>query len=131
MRRSALRHAIEPGLQVEQLARREEGIDVELLRHDADGARDSRGSLVEIEAPDLDLARGLDDQLGQDVDQGGLAGAVGAEQAEQPAARDRQIDALQRLLGGALAAGGISLVEAANTHGIGGKHQVFRHGSLG
>ncbi len=74
------------------------GIDVQFLRHDADRGGDVARILVEIDAPDRDLARGFDHQLGHDVDQGGLAGAVRAEQAENLATRDVEIDMVQRQL---------------------------------
>ncbi len=40
----------------------------------------------------------FDDEPAEDVDEGRLAGAVGAEQTKERAARDLQIDALQRVL---------------------------------
>ncbi len=94
------RHAVEPGLGVEQLARGEEGVEVQLLRHDADRGADAARVAVELDVPDPDAAGGLVDQPGHDVDQGRLAGAVGAEQAEQLAAVHGQADAVE----GALAA---------------------------
>ena len=100
MIRSALRHAVEAGLQVEQFARGEEGIDVQFLRHHPDrGARRPRLP-VDVAAPDPRFAAGLVDQTGQDVDQRRFAGPVGAEQPEQRPARDREVDTLQRFLGG-------------------------------
>ena len=57
-------------------------------------------------------ARGLDDQPGEDVDQGRLAGAIGAEQAEHRATRHRQIDAFERLLVRLAAAAAIDFTQA-------------------
>src|SRR5262249_26240643 len=94
-----------------------ERVDVQFLRHHADGGGGGARLAVDVEAPDRGRAGGLDDQLGQDVDQRRLAGAVGAEQAEEAAARERQVDVDERLLGRA-ALGPIGLVEAAHGHGV-------------
>jgi hypothetical protein len=42
--------------------------------------------------------RGLEHEAGQDVDQRRLASAIGAEQAVERAARDREIDLVERRL---------------------------------
>jgi len=55
---------------------------------------------VNVEAPDIRAAAALAHEPGEDVDQGRLAGAVGAEQPEYPAARHVEADPVQ----GALAA---------------------------
>ncbi len=78
----AWRHTIKPGLQVKQLARGEEGVDVELLRHHADRRAGVARVFVDIDAPDAGLARSLDHQPRQDVDQGRFAGPVRPQQAE-------------------------------------------------
>ena len=54
--------------------------------------------LVDVEAPDVDLAAGLHDQSGEDVDQGRLARAVGAEQPENLPARNVEADVVERAL---------------------------------
>src|SRR5690348_12004741 len=83
-------------MQVEQLAWREEGVDVELLRHDADrGARLAR-TLAAIDAPDRRLAAALVAEAGEDVDERRLAGAVRAKQAEERAARDDEVNGIER-----------------------------------
>ena len=91
------RHAVHAGLHVQRLARGEEDVGGDLLRHHADGGARVAGPLVDVAAPDGDRARGLLGQAREDVDEGRLAGAVGAEQAEDRAARDLQVDALQRV----------------------------------
>jgi hypothetical protein len=48
-------------------------------------------SRVEVDAEHLDLAGSLVDQRTDDADQGGLAGAVRAEQGEEIAGRDVQL----------------------------------------
>ena len=112
------RHAIEPGLEGQHLARREEGVEIELLGHDADrGARLARIA-VDVDVPDADRARGLVDQARHDVDQGRLASAVRAEQAEQRAARDVEIDPVERGLGRHAVAAAIGLGQAADRDGI-------------
>ena len=117
----ARRHAIEPCLQLQELARGEEGVDVELLGHDPDGRARLARVFVDVVAPDGGLAAGLVDQARQDVDQGRLAGPVGAEQAEQGAARDFQIHVDQRVRRFALADGPVDLVEALDLDRMGGQ----------
>jgi len=58
---------------------------------------------------DAHLARARRDDAADDVDQRGLAGAVRAEQREDLAALDLEVDALQRLQ-----AGGVALFERAD-----------------
>ena len=111
------RHAVEPGMELEQLARREEGVDVQLLGHHADGGARLPRLAVDVEAPDLGVAAGLDDQAREDVDQRRLAGAVGPKKAEQGAARHIEIDGLEGPLGRCLAAGLVGLVEAVDRDG--------------
>ena len=88
----SLRHAVEAGLQLQQLARREERVEVELLRHDADRPARRAHFRVDVVAPDARLARGAHDQPGEDVDQRRLAGAVRSQQAEERALRHPQAD---------------------------------------
>ena len=94
-----LRHAVKAGLEVEQFARGEEGIDVEFLRHHPDCGAGRPRLPVDVAAPDPRFAAGLVDQTSQDIDQRRFAGPVGTEQAEQRPARDREVDAFQRFLG--------------------------------
>ncbi len=92
------RHAVKPGLHLERCARREERVEVQFLRHHADGGAGLARVHVLVEAPDAHPPGGLDHQPRQDVDQRRLAGAVRAQQAEDRPRGNRQIDALQRLL---------------------------------
>ncbi len=46
------RHAVEPGLQLQQLARGEEEVDDDLLRHHADGGARLARRAVDVDAPD-------------------------------------------------------------------------------
>jgi len=93
-------HTVEAGLHLQQLARREEEIDQNLLRHHADGGARLARLAVDVDAPQIDRARALDDEPGQDVDEGGFSGAVGAQQAEDRAARMARSIASSAVLGG-------------------------------
>jgi hypothetical protein len=92
------RHSIEPGLDLERFARREEWIEDDLLRDDSDRTLRVTRVLVDVETPDVHLAAGLHDEPGKDVDEGRLARAIGAEKAENLAARDVEADVVQRTL---------------------------------
>jgi hypothetical protein len=107
----ALGHAVEPGLDLQRLARGEEGIEIELLRHDPDRPPGAARMDVDVEVPDLRAARGLDHEAGEDVDERRLAGAVGTQQAEDRAARHRKLDAVQRFFGWRAAAAGVDLAQ--------------------
>ncbi len=61
-------------------------------------ARTASGSLATLVARDRRAAAVRADQRGQDLDHGGLAGAVRAEQREDGAALDVQVDALEHLV---------------------------------
>ena len=50
-----LGHAVEPGLDLQRLARSEEGVEQDLLRDDADRALGVARVLVDVEAPDVAL----------------------------------------------------------------------------
>src|SRR5215213_8530924 len=79
-----------------RLARREEGVEQYFLRDDADRALGVARVLVNVEAPDDRLAAGLHDHARQYVDQGRLAGAIRAEQAEDLPARHVEADLVER-----------------------------------
>ena len=68
----------------------------------AKGARGAGGG-VDVDVPDQGLALGLNDQAGKDVDQRRFAGAVGAKQAEDRAARNFEVDPIERALSGIFA----------------------------
>jgi hypothetical protein len=74
-----------------------EGIGVQFLRDQADLA--ARGAIVadDVVAVGEHGARARIDDAADDVDQRRLAGAVRAEQREDLAAGDRQVDALERV----------------------------------
>ena len=72
-------------------------IEVDLLRHDADAGFRGFEFAIDVVAEYLDVAAGLVDQGGHDADRRRLAGAIGAEQREEVALLDGQIDALERL----------------------------------
>ena len=90
-------HAIETGLDFQGFARGEERVDDQFLRYDTDCARRGAAHRVDVMTPDFDVARGLVDQPGENIDESRFAGAVGPEQAEYRAARHVEIDPLQRL----------------------------------
>ena len=75
-----------------------EGVGGQLLRHQADLARARRGSRARCRGRRRSPlpALGVDDAA-DDADQRRLAGAVRAEQREDLAAADLEVDALQRL----------------------------------
>ena len=77
---------------------REERVEQDLLRDDPDRAFGVARVLVDVEAPDGRPAAAFADQPGEDVDQRRLAGAVGAEQPEDLAARHVEADVVERQL---------------------------------
>ena len=107
-----LGHAVEAGLDLERLARREEGVEDQLLGDDPDRHLGVARVLLDVEAPDGDAAAALVDQAGEDVDQGRLAGAVRPEQPENLALRHFQADPVERPL-----AAGIGLLEVDDRDG--------------
>ena len=78
----------------ERLAHRQEAVEVDVLLGEADpGARLQRVvRLAEHEISPLGDAH----QVADGADQRGLAGAVGAEQAEERARRDLEVEVLER-----------------------------------
>ena len=98
--RAALRFrdAVEAGLDLQRLDGGEEGVEQDFLVDDADRRLGVARMRVDVEAPDAGMTLGLVDQPGQDVDQRGLARAIGAEQAEDLAARHIEADPVQRAL---------------------------------
>ena len=66
----------------------------EAFGDDADLALDFDGVGDGVEAEDLDAAGGGGEQAGEHLDGGGFAGAVGAEEAEELAGRDGEVDVL-------------------------------------
>src|SRR3546814_9451966 len=110
-------NAVETRLLVERLGRREEGIEQDLLRDDAYRDLGVARMLVDVEAPDRGGAAALVNEAGEDVDQGRLAGAVRAEQAENLSARNVEADPVQRAL--AAGVGFLKVVDADRGEGLG------------
>src|SRR6266404_3990293 len=92
------RDPVETGLDLQRLARREEGIEDDLLRHDADRPLRIARVLIDVETPDRHLAAGLDDEACKDVDQGRLARAIGPEKPEDLPAWNVEADVIEREL---------------------------------
>src|SRR3546814_18977957 len=72
--------------------------------------------LVDVEAPDRGGAAALVNEAGEDVDQGRLAGAVRAEQAENLSARNVEADPVQRALAAGI--GFLKVVAADRGEGL-------------
>src|ERR1035441_2361220 len=89
--------AVEAGLVHHDGHRALELVEVQLLRHHADARLGQLELTVDIEAEDAGGTASLIDQRGHNTDQGRLAGAIGAQQREEIALLDVQIDATQRL----------------------------------
>ena len=98
--RNALRfrYAIEPGLILERLIRREKGIEDDLLWHDTDRIFGVAWIGVDVEAPDARMPARLVDEPCQDVDQRRLARTVRPEQPENLTTRHVETDIVERLL---------------------------------
>src|SRR6185369_9966901 len=94
----ACRNSIQARLDLERLAGREEGIEDDFLRDHPDRALRVAWMLVDVEAPDRDLAAGFHDQPGKDVDQGRLACAIRPQKAENLSAGHIEADLIEGLL---------------------------------
>ena len=110
----AWRDPVEAGLQLQCLPGREERIEDELLRHDADGEPRLSPGRVEVVSVDFNLAAALHDQPGQDIDQRRLAGTVRTQQPEDRSPRDLQADAPERPHGRLTGLRAVHFLEAAN-----------------
>ena len=77
----------------ERLAHGEEAVEVDVLLGEPDPS--ARGHRVVRLAEDADLTGGEAQQVADGADQGRLAGAVGAEQAEEGARRDLEVEVLE------------------------------------
>ena len=97
--RAALGGAIaeQPGEVLEQLLGRQVVVEVRILGQVADAALD--GEIAERPAEQLRAARRREDELHQQLQRGGLAGAVGAEEAEDLARLDLERQAVERPVG--------------------------------
>jgi hypothetical protein len=96
-------------VELERLLHGQEEVDVEVLRREADRAARRLVVVDRVVAEDGDLAAGRLREPGRAVDQRGLAGAVGPEQAEELTRLDVERDALERL-----DAGGVALDEVGD-----------------
>ncbi len=123
-------HAVEAGLDLQGLARGEEDVGDDLLRHDPEGRAGVARLMVDVAVPDADRALGLVRHPGDDVDQGRLARAIGAQQAEHRAARHRQIDAAQGGLGRRLLVARIGLLQAPHLDGVDGQGRGLGHAGV-
>ncbi len=70
-------HAMETSVEIQVLATREIGIEVVLVRHEADVACDLDGIACGIDAHDLDRTRAWRDETGGALGERRLAGSVG------------------------------------------------------
>ncbi|MDT4876086.1 hypothetical protein FQZ97_1115020 [compost metagenome] len=84
---------------------------MQFLRHQADGGACGAVVAHRVVAVGHHRAFGGVDHAADDADQRGLAGAVGAEQGQDFAAADVQVDPLE-----GLEAAGVGLADAANGH---------------
>ena len=87
------RHIEQPAVKVERLLGVQKPVEIRLFRQIADPfvLRDVGRVLAE----DQSLPAGREEQAQQQLDRGGLARAVGAEQAEDLAAVDLQVERLE------------------------------------
>ena len=90
------RQALQPADHDEVRVRRHEAVDGRLLRGNTDPAAYEPGLRHDVGARDEGGARGGNGEGGEDADGGGLAGAVVAEEPEDPPGRDVEVEAAQR-----------------------------------
>ena len=88
--------AVQPREELQVLARRQLGIEMELVSEQADAAADLGTRLACQPVAVADDAAGRRHQRGQHADDGGLAGAVGTEQPQNVAGVDGERDARNR-----------------------------------
>ena len=83
-------HEIEAGVDAQRV------VELEVAREVAAAAAHLERVALGVEAEHLGAAGAGADQVHEDADRGGLAGAVGAEETEDLAARHGQVDAIER-----------------------------------
>src|SRR6266516_585954 len=93
----AARHAVQLGMQLQVALGGEVGVEGGVLEDQADVAAYFVAFSDYVVAGNLRGARGRADQGAQDVDRGGLAGAVGAEESERLAGVNSQVDSAHGL----------------------------------
>jgi hypothetical protein len=89
--------AVERAEDLQVLAGREQGVQGDLLRHDAEGPARVVGRSAEPAAQEFDLTLVQPHPPGDGADERRLAGAVGAQQQEQLAPFERDLRAVERL----------------------------------
>ena len=88
---------VEPGEQVDQLREFEAGIEPRGLQLHADDALDLLRLLVQVETADGDLPARFRAKRLDDLEGGGLAGSVGAQESEDLPLMDVETDPFHRL----------------------------------
>ncbi len=91
------RNTVIPGLGDQNVEGLLELVEVEFLRHHAQAALEPGRVAIQVVAEHVNRAATLVHQRREDADGGGLAGAIGAEQREEVAFGDIEIDALEGL----------------------------------
>ena len=100
------RHAVELGVQAHVLLGGQVGVERRVLEDEADVAPHRVALAVDVEAGDDRRAAGRRDERAEHRDRRRLAGAVGAEEAEDLTRRDLEVDPAHGLdLAVALASG--------------------------
>ena len=90
------RHAEQVGIELHVFVDGEIGVEAEALGHVADGVLDGLGIFGHVMAGDPGLALARIEQTAQHPQCGGLAGAIGADQSEDLAAGDFQVQMIDR-----------------------------------
>ena len=85
--------AIEHALKLEEVPAGGEVVEAHLLHREADAPADGLGIGVDVVPGHADASRGLPEQRGEYLHRGGLAGAVGAQEAEELLPGDIEVDA--------------------------------------
>ncbi len=90
------RDAVQAGMEQEIAGHRQFEIERRLLKDDAEQAQGRHRIAAHVVAHDLDAAGIGDEQPGKELEEGGLAGAVRAEQGDELAGRRPEADAVDR-----------------------------------
>ncbi|MEJ0044679.1 MAG: hypothetical protein WDM81_21760 [Rhizomicrobium sp.] len=122
-RRAGVRQFVDPGDEIQILADRQILPETELLRHVTDVVLDPFGLGAKVVAEHRALAFRGAEQAAQHADGGGLARAVGAEEAPDLPRRHRDIDVVDRELGAE------ALGQPTHVDGEFGGHERHRDGA--
>ena len=95
--RLGARKAVQAGVKPQIAGDRHVEVQRRLLEHHAEAGERRHGVAADVAAVDGDFAAVGDEQAGEQLEQGGLAGAVGPEQRDELAGVDAQVDAVERL----------------------------------